>query len=158
PADGQVLERVAQEPEDLVAVTLRRDQVALVFDGLVEPRLVLRHLEEVVLLLDPRERRLVVRALAVDDLLLGVEAFAAEAVLPAVLAEVELALVPQGLEERLDDLRLARLGRPDVVVVVDPELAPRVPERRRVAVGELLGGHPGGGGGLRELGAVAVGT
>jgi len=52
----------------------------------------------------------VVRALAVDDLLLGVEAFAAEAVLPAVLAEVELALVPQGLEERLDDLRLARLA------------------------------------------------
>jgi len=43
-------------------------------DVVDQPSLVLRHLEEVILLLDPLQRRLVVGALAVDDLFLGVEA------------------------------------------------------------------------------------
>src|SRR5439155_17478598 len=91
PADRQVLERLAQEAEDLVPVALGLDEVRVLLDVLDEPLLVLRHPEEVVLLLDERERRLVVGALAVDHLLVGIEALAAEAVVAAVLAEIDLA-------------------------------------------------------------------
>src|SRR5207244_8514407 len=61
------------------------------------------------------------------------------------------------LHDALPIFRVARLGRPDVVGVVDPELAPRVPERCRVAIGKLLRGDAGLGGGLRDLVAVLVG-
>ena len=52
PADGEVLERLAQEAQHLVAVALGLDEARVVLEVLDQPVLVLRHLEEVVLLLD----------------------------------------------------------------------------------------------------------
>ena len=94
-ADAQVLQRLAQEAEDLVAIALGPDEVRMRRDVLDQPVLVGRHPEEVVLLLDPGQGRVVVGALAVHDLLVGVEALAAVAVVAAVLAEVDLAGLPQ---------------------------------------------------------------
>src|SRR5438093_12926565 len=93
-----------------------------------EPVLVLRHLEEVVLLLDEREWPLVVRALAVDDLLLRVEALAAVAVPSAVLAEVDLAGVVELLEDGLHHHLVAGLGGADEIVVGDAAPGPGLPE------------------------------
>ena len=94
PADRQILQWVPQEAENLVAIPFRADEVGVTLDVVDEPRLVLRHLEEVVLLLDPLEGPQVVRALAVDDFLLGVEPLATEAVVAAVRAEIDLARIP----------------------------------------------------------------
>ena len=137
-ADRQILEGLPQEAQELVPVALGLDGLRMVLEVAPEPVLVRRHPEEVVLLLDVGQRGLVVGALAVDDLLLRVEALAPEAVLPAVLAEVDLALLEEPLQDGLDHARVPRLGRPDEVVVGDPERVPLLPERLRVPVGEGL--------------------
>ena len=156
PADRQVLERLAEEAQELVAVAVGLDDLRMVLEVAPQPVLVRRHPEEVVLLLDVDQRRLVVGALAVDDLLLRVEALAAVAVLAAVLAEVDLVLVEERLEDRLHHLGVPGLGGPDEVVVGDPERVPLVPERLRVSVGEDLGRDARLLGGLGDLVAVLV--
>ena len=158
PADREIQERFAQEAQHLVPIALRLDEARIVLEVLDQPLLVLRHLEEVVLLLDEGERRLMVRTLAVDDLLLGVEALAAVAVPAAVLAEVDLARVVELLENGLHDDSVARLGRADEVVVGDAEALPGLSERQGVGVGVRLGRHAGRGGRLGHLVAVLVGA
>src|SRR5438445_7272199 len=118
--------------------------------------LVLQDLEEVVLFLDDGQRWLVVRALTVDDLLLGVEALAAVAVPAAVLAEVDLAGVEELLENGLHDHFVARLGGTDEVVVGDAESPPGVPEHCGVGIGMSLRCDAGRRGGLDHLVAVLI--
>src|SRR5207245_5003023 len=105
----------------------------------------------------PLEHRLVVGALAVDDLLLGVEALAAEAVVAAVLAEIDLAGVPELLEDRQDALLVALLGRTDEIAMADAERTPRLAECRGVLVGQRLRCHARLGRGLGDLVPVLVG-
>ena len=104
PGDAQILQGLAQEGEHLVPVALRADPVGVVVDVVEEPVLVLAHAEEVVLFLDVGGLGLVVRALAVDQVPLQVEALAAEAVEAAVLAEVDVAGVVHLLRTCLDQL------------------------------------------------------
>src|SRR2546428_8414308 len=99
----------------------------MAFDVVDHPALVLRHLEEVVLLFDPLEHRLVVGALAVDDLLLRVEALAAEAVVAAVLAEIDLTGVPERLENGGDHRLLADSSLRGGGVGVGPRSGARPP-------------------------------
>src|SRR5262249_52468831 len=154
PADRQILQRLAQEAEDLVAIALRTNHVRPALDLLDQPRLILGHLEEVVLFLDPGERREVIGTLAVDDFLFGVEPLAAEAVVTAVASEIDLAGLPERLQDLLHDLLVPRLGGADEVVIADAEPAPGLTERRRDALGVGLRRDPGLG---RRLGAfVAV--
>jgi len=121
-----------------------------------QPLLVLRHPEEVVLLLDEGERDLVVGALALDDLLVRVEPLAAEAVVAAVLAEVDLPRVVERLEDPLHHLLVPRLRGADEVVVRDAEAPPGGAERGRDLVGVGLGRHPGLRRRLGDLVAVLV--
>jgi hypothetical protein len=100
----------------------------------------------------------VVGALAVDDLLLGVEALAAEAVVAAVLAEVDLAGVPQLLQHGLHDAPVPRLGRADVVAVLQAQRVPGAPELRRVPVGQRLRADARPGRRLGDLLTVLVGA
>ena len=157
-ADRQVLERLAEESQELVPEALGLDDVGVTLQVATQPVLVRRHPEEVVLLLDVGQRGLVVGALPVDDLLVRVEALAPEAVLPPVLAEVDLALLEEPLQDALDHARVPRLGRPDEVVVGDSERRPLFLERLRIAVGEGLGRLPGLRGCLGDLVAVLVGA
>src|SRR5205807_8390661 len=135
PADREILERVAQEPEDLVPIALGADQGGALLDVPNQPVLVLRHPEEVVLLLEELEPGEVLRARAVDRLLLRVETLAADAVEPPVRTEVDLAPVVERLEDRLDDTLVPRLGGADEVVVRDAEPPPRLAEDGRNRVG-----------------------
>src|SRR5215472_5450994 len=123
PADREVLKRLAQEAEHLVAVALGLDEAWVVLEVLDQPLLVLGHPEEVVLLFDEGQRPLVIWTLAVDDLLLRVEALAPVAIPAAVLAEVDLAGVVELLEDGLDHALVARLRGADEVVVGDAEPA-----------------------------------
>src|SRR5439155_20307453 len=99
-----------------------------------------------------------VEAQAYDVLLLVIEPLAAEAVMPTEAAEEDLADVPELLEDRLDDLLVARYGRADVVIVPDAERLPGLAERGGVLVGHRLGRHAGLGGGLGDLVTVLVGA
>src|SRR5262249_31771765 len=91
-------------------------------------------------------------------LLLGVEALAADAVLAPVLAEIDLAGVPQGLQDLLHHRLVARLGGPDEVVIGDAEPPPRFPEGGRDLVGVGLRRHPGLGSGGGDVVPVLVGA
>jgi len=158
PRDAEVLEGLLQEGEHFVLVSLGPDEVGVVVDVPDEPLLVLAHPEEVVALLAKLGDRLVVGALAVDELRLGVEAFAAHAVVAAVLAEVDVASVVDLPENVLHRSDVVGVGRPDEVVVGDGQLGPEGPELAADSVGEGLGRLVVLPGRLGDLVAVLVGA
>ena len=100
PADRDVLEARLDEADDLVPPALGLDEVGV---GLVVGEQAVGEggeAEEVILLLDPPELAVrVVRAPAVDDLLLGLERLAAVAVEAGVRLLVDVARVVDGLDE-----------------------------------------------------------
>src|SRR5207247_3742979 len=106
----------------------------------------------------PGQRRLGIWALGGDALLVGVDPLAAEAVVAAVLAEVDLARVPERLEDPLHDGLVPLLGGADEVVVADPQPLPRLAELGGDAVGIGPGLHARLGCGLGDLVAVLVGA
>ena len=69
--------------------------------------------EEVVLLLDPLGDGVVQRALAVDELVLGLERLAADAVEARVDVLVDVAVVVDALQELADERLVAFVARPD---------------------------------------------
>ena len=158
PRDAEVLQGLLQEGEHFVSVALGPDEVGVVVDVADEPLLVLAHLEEVVALLAELGLRLVVGALAVDELRLRVEALAAHAVVAAVLAEVDVARVVDLLEDVLDGLDVVFVGGADEVVVGDGKLGPEVAELGADPVGEGLGRLVVLPGRLGDLVAVLVGA
>src|SRR5262245_52124940 len=89
--DRQILKRLAQKAEDLVAIALGANPIRMIPQVVEKALLVATHAEEVVFLLDEARLDLVVRALAVDELLLRVEALTARAVEPRILPEVDVA-------------------------------------------------------------------
>ena len=95
---------------------------------------------------------------AVFELLLGVEAFAAVAVVAAVFAVVDVALVVEALEQDLHGLLVIGIGGADEAVVLDVELGPEIAEQAGDAVHEFLRGLACGVGGLHDLVAVFVGA
>ena len=72
---------------------------------LPEPGHVLGHAEEVVLLLNEVRLGQVLRTETVDELLFGIEAFAACAVMAAEFAEIDVPVVVDFLKELLDEAR-----------------------------------------------------
>src|SRR5678815_4026796 len=94
-----------------------------------ERLLILRETEEVVLLANPlrRERR-VQRTLAVDEIFVRLELFAADAVPPFVDALVDVPAVVEPPRHKAGVTELARLGRPDEIVERHVEPLPRLAE------------------------------
>jgi hypothetical protein len=154
--DAEVLERLAQHREHLVPIPLRPHEVRLRLERGEQALLILPHLEEVVLLLDEVGNGPVVGTLAVDELLLGVEALAARAVQAAVAAEVDVAGVVDLLEDRLHGPHVIGVGRADEAVVGEVRLLPRAAEDPADLVGVRLRTFARGGRGLGDLVAVLV--
>ena len=120
------------KPEHLVAPRLGLHRVGVRGVPLEQAVCVAAELEEVVLLLHVLDGRAVDRAVAVDQLVLGVVRLARDAVQALVGAELDVAGVVAGLQQRLDAAVVARLGRADEVVVGDVEqLATRRGSARR---------------------------
>ena len=107
PGDAEIFQRLLEEAEHFVAVAFRPDVIRIVADVVNEPVLILAHGKEVVFFLDIAWFLEVVRAEAVDQFLFRVETFAAEAVVPAILAEIDIAPVIDPIEDILDHLDVA---------------------------------------------------
>ena len=107
-----------------------------------QPIGVARQLEEVVLLDDVLDDGPVDRAVAVDELVLGVVRLARHAVEAFVRAELDVAAVVDRLQELLHRGVVARLGRADEVVVGDVEAVPGVAEVARVSSTSSFGVTP----------------
>ena len=139
PGDAQVFQGLPQERQHLRAVPLRRDEAGVLVDVLDQAVLVLAHAEEVVLLLDVGGRGLVVRALAVLQLLLGVETLAAVAVVTAVLPEIDVAGIVDVLQDPADRRLVVVVRGADEVIVGDAAGVPGGPEQRADPVRIRLG-------------------
>src|SRR5690606_39800876 len=111
--------------EDLVPVTLRSYQIGLLVEQVAEPQAVLLHAEEVVGLRAVLRDDLVLRALAVDQFLVGVVTLALDAVEPCVLAVDDVAGVVDALQYLANHTLMALFCRADEVVVTDAEAVPR---------------------------------
>ena len=123
-----------------------------------QPLLVLAHLEKIVGLLNPLRRGVVVRALAVYQLPLGVEPFAAETVKPLVFAEVDVAGLINGGQNPAYHLFVILVGGADKVAVADVQFSPEIPEQGGNDVGIGLGRYAPGRGGFHDLVAVFIGA
>ena len=155
--NAQVFQRAAfDHRQHFIAVALGTDEVGIFADMPGKPRQVLGHAEEVVLLLNEVRLGQVLRAQAVFQFLFGVETLAARAVTPAVLAEIDVAVVVHLLEERLHAGLVIGIRRTDELIVLDAELGPQGLELAADAVHEFLRGLPGRFGGLDDLVAVLV--
>ena len=97
-------------------------------------------------------------ALAVDQLLLGVEALAAGAVQAAVAAEVDVAIGVHAAEALLHGADVIVVGGTDEVVVAEAAGVPGVAEDATEAVRIGTRALAGGGGGGGDLVAVLVGA
>ncbi len=156
--DGDVAQTATDEAERLVALGDRPDEVGVGVVVLEQPLFERAQLEEVVLLGHLDHRPPVHRALAVDQLVLGVVVLARDAVEADVDAQLDEPVVVDPLQEFLDDLVVPGLGRADEVVVGDLERPPGLDEALRGAVRPRLGRHVRRLGRLDDLGPVLVGA
>ena len=99
-----------------------------------------------------------VGAQAVHQLLVGQEALAALAVMPAVFPEIDVALVIDKLQGAADRLQMIGVGRADKTIGRDAELRPQAAEKAAYGIGVFLGGLAGLGRRLGDLVAVLVGA
>ena len=102
-ADREVAQPARDEAPHLVEPERRLHEVRPLVVELEQLVLIRRETEEVVLLLDPLGLRVVERAHAVDELLLGLEGLAADAVEAGVDVLVDVAVVVDPLQELADE-------------------------------------------------------
>ena len=140
--DRDVLEAAIDHVHDLVAPDFGDDELGMLPDVAEQRRAVLRELEEVVVLAQPLEDRLVDGAFPVDQVLLRIETLAPDAVIAFVLSFIDVSRGRDLLEQRLHPPDVPRLGRPDEVVVGDVEPLPDIPKDDLHPVAIVLGIEP----------------
>ncbi len=158
--DAEVVERIAQEPEGLVAPEVGLDEFRIRVDIVHQPVLVLAHAEKVVCFRDAVHRATAARlgALAVDQVLLREEPLAGHAVPAIVIRAVDLVAVIQVLQDPLHRLDMSRFGGADKVVVCDFQVLPEILETHDRLVHMCLRRHAALVGGLLHLLSMLVGT
>ena len=130
-ADREVAQAARDEAPRLVVPEAGQHEVGPLVVEREQPVLVGREPEEPVLLLDPLRLDAVVGALAVDELVLGLERLAADAVQPGVDVLVDVAVVVDPLQEVLDEALVPLIGRPDEEVDRRVDALAAAPARRR---------------------------
>ena len=156
---ADVAHRSGEEAQHLVAPRFGLDAQPTARDQLDEPVAVARQAEEPVLLLDPDERNIVLRAIPVGERVGVVERLTSGAVPPDVLAAIEIAGVPAPSPDLLDRGPVARVGAGAYEVVVgDAERVAERPEPTRVVGHERFDRLARGHRGLHVLGRVLVGA
>ena len=142
PADGEVLEPALHEGAHLVHPALGKDEAGPVGVELQEGLLVLGEPEEVGFLLQVRHGVAEVGALAVDDLVLGEEGLAGDAVGTRVGGLVDVPRRLQPLQEGQDAPLVALLGGADEVVVGDQQGLPQRVVARTTRSARAFGAMP----------------
>ena len=112
PADREVAQPTRDEAPNLVEAELRLQEVVPLVVEREQCVLIAREAEEVVLLLDPLGHGAVERALAVDQLVFGLERLAADAVEARVDVFVDVAVVVDPLQELPDERLVSLIARP----------------------------------------------
>ena len=120
PRDAQVVERFSQKSEDLVLAVFGLDETGVSVDVIDELLLVLAHLEEIILLLDP----LHVAELAGVLFLFGDETLFGHRIPAFILVGIDVALVVDVLQHFLHNGLMTVFGGADKVVVPDLEPFP----------------------------------
>ena len=157
--DAQVVQGLLQEFKDLLLAVLGEDEVRVCRQEVDQPVLVHLQLEEVVRLDDLGHLAVELRPGAVRiAVLLLQELLLASAVEPTVLAQVDVSLVVQRLEDLGDDRLVAALGRADEIVVRNRQLRQERLELRAHLVGKRLRINALALGALLHLLAVLVGA
>ena len=100
-------------------IALRTNEAGVGVNVIDQPLLVAAHFEEIVGFLDNLGFGLMVRAFTVNQLAFGVKTFATETVLSLILAEIDISLVVDFLQDYFDDLYMLRIGGPDEMIVGD---------------------------------------
>ncbi len=157
--DGDVLELGFDQVDDFVAPACGLNEFRVRRVVCQQTVAIGRKPEEIVFFLDPRERRAgVVRAAPAPflDFLLGLERFAAGAVMAGVYSLVDVARVEDGLDELLAAAMMPFFARLDEVVVRDIEGTPDVLKLAGHLIDVLLGLEPHLAGALRHLDGVFV--
>jgi hypothetical protein len=119
PRDAEVLQRLAQEAQGLVAADSGWMNSGCDWMWPISQSWYLAHLEEVVGLLDALDVGQVLRLLALGQVLLGDKGLAGHVVPAVVVSGVDVAAVVEVLENGLHDAGVARLSGADEVVVLD---------------------------------------
>ncbi len=149
--NAQILKRLAQEPQRLIAPEIRLNKGGMLLDIFDEPVLILAHPEEVVGLLDRLHRAVALGARALHQVLLRVKTLAGHAIHAIVFRAVNLTAVVQILQDFLHHNLVAVLGGADKVIVRDVQRLPEHLEADDGPVGLLLRSDPGGLRGLLNL-------
>ena len=146
-ADREVLQAARDEASSLVGAEPRLNEVGSLVE-LEELLLEGRETEEPVALLDPLGLHAVLGTFPVDELRLGLEGFAADAIQPRVDVLIDVAVVVERLQKALDEALVRLVTRPDEEVVRRVETAGKLApdDRDLVCVllrrQALLGGDP----------------
>jgi len=156
PRNAEVFQRFPKEGEDLVPVAFGADEIGVVLDIPDEPLLVFAHAEEVVALLAVFRLGLVVRAAAVDELLLHVKPLATDAVVPLVVSEIDVSRVMHLPQNPADIFHMVRVGGPDEIIVGHGQLRPESAELGADLIGVCFRGDAGLLRGFCDLVAVFV--
>ena len=139
-ADREVLEATLDEAARLVRPESRQDEVGALVQ-LEQLLLEGREAEEPVALLDPLRHRVVLGALSVDEIVLGLERLAADAIQPGVHVLVDVPVVVQRLQESLHEPLVLLVARADEEVVRRIEAFRELTPDDRDLVGVLLRGQ-----------------
>ncbi len=115
-ADREVLEATGDEAPRLVVAEVRQHEFRSLVVERKQPLFVRGQPEEVVLLLDVLNAIAVLRALAVDELILGLELLTADAIQTGIDVFVDVPVVVDALEEAADELLVAVIRRSNVEV------------------------------------------
>ena len=138
PRNRQVANRLAEQGQHLVSVPSGTNKIRVVADVVAQPFAVLFHAKEVVALAATLRYAQMIRAFAVNQLLIGQKALAANAVQPLVLVVVDVPSRVNRLQYLEHNRLVPLLSGADKVVVGDIEHLPSVAEALADAVAKLL--------------------
>ena len=160
--DREIPQAAAHEAGHLVAPALRGDEIRMRGVEFQQALLPGAEPEEVTRLLHPFDlgagRGDLLAVGAGGELVLGVIGLVADGIPAGVFVEIDLAALDQPLPDRLAGADMARLGGADEIVIAEVHRLGEIAEVLRDLVGEGLGRHAGGDGGLLHLLPMLVGA
>jgi hypothetical protein len=94
-----IFQRFPEEGENLIFVTLRPDEIGVIFDIIYQPVLIFAHPEKIIALFPILRCRLMIGAKPVFQFLLHVKALAADAVVTLVFSKIDVTVIIDLLQD-----------------------------------------------------------
>ena len=142
-ADREIAQPAAHKRDHFIAARLRADEFRVFLIVGEQALLEGRELEEIVFFRNGLGRPAALRAGIARPTFRGVE-FIGDAILPRVIAFIDIAVFPDRFENLPHRCRMFLVGSPNEGVKFNPQAPPLFPKQRRDLVGELLRREAGG--------------